>query len=51
METLLDDSADGPLLTVRETAEVALGEGTKAGVKEKARLAAIRKAINAGVMS
>lgn len=36
---------EGALVTVRETAEAVLGEGTKKGVKEKAKLAAIRKAI------
>ena len=32
--TRLDDSADGPLLTIRESADASLGEGTKAEVKE-----------------
>ena len=36
---------EGALVTVRETAEAVLGEGTKKGVKEQAKLAAIRKAI------
>ena len=36
---------EGKLVTVRETAEADLGEGTKKGVKEKAKLAAIRSAI------
>lgn len=36
---------EGALLTVRETGTAQLGEGTKKGVKEKAKLSAIRKAI------
>ena len=36
---------EGALLTVRETGTAELGEGTKKGVKEKAKLGAIRKAI------
>ena len=42
---------EGPLLTVRETGEAVLGEGSKKGVKERAKLEAIRRAIelHAGV--
>ncbi|MCZ6645954.1 MAG: DUF4384 domain-containing protein [SAR324 cluster bacterium] len=42
---------EGPLITVRATGRAELGEGTKKGVKEKARLEAIRLAIelHAGV--
>ena len=36
---------EGALITVRETAQAELGEGTKKGVKEKAKLIAIRKVI------
>lgn len=38
-------TSGSPLLTVRSSATATLGEGTKAQVKEKARLEAIRKAI------